>query len=58
MSRMISLGVDGIITDEPHLAHQVRQQQAELSPSQQLLLHSALLLDRPIPEKKYRDQSP
>ena len=58
MSQMISLGVDGIITDEPGLVRDVIAQRAELSSLERLLLHTAQLLGQPIPERQYRDQSP
>ncbi len=58
MSRYISLGVDGIITDEPELARTVLAERAELSSVERLLLHAAIILDQPLPEKHYRDQSP
>jgi glycerophosphoryl diester phosphodiesterase len=58
MSRYISLGVDGIITDEPELARTVLAERAELSSVERLLLHTAIILDQPLPEKHYRDQSP
>lgn len=58
MSRVIPLGIDGIITDEPHLAREVLQQRAELSSAERLLLHAALLLGQPVPRATYRDQSP
>lgn len=44
MSQMMSLGVDGIITDEPALAREVLAARAELSSVQRLLLHIAPLL--------------
>jgi glycerophosphoryl diester phosphodiesterase len=58
MSRMMSLGVDGIITDEPKLARQVLTERAELNFSERLLLHAAIFLGRPVPSKTYRDNSP
>ena len=58
MSRYMSLGVDGIITDEPELARTVLAERAELSSVERLLLHTAIILDQPLPEKSYRDQSP
>ncbi len=58
MSRMISLGVDGIITDEPALAHKVRTKNENLTPVERILLHTAVLLKTPIPQQLYRDQSP
>ena len=41
MSQMMSLGVDGIITDLPALGHEVLEARAELSTAQRLLLHMA-----------------
>lgn len=58
MSRMISLGVDGIITDEPELANEVRTQTNNLTPVERLLLHTSVLFKTPIPPHLYRDQSP
>jgi glycerophosphoryl diester phosphodiesterase len=58
MSRMMSLGVDGIITDEPELARNVLTDRAELSSVERLLIHTAVLLGEPIPQRTYRDQSP
>jgi len=58
MSRFMSLGVDGIITDEPELARTVLAERAELSSVERLLLHTAIILDQPFPEKRYRDNSP
>jgi len=58
MSRMMSLGVDGIITDEPALARTVLAERAEMSSVERLLIHTAILVGKPLPQKKYRDQSP
>jgi glycerophosphoryl diester phosphodiesterase len=58
MSRMMSLGVDGIITDEPELARQVLADRAGMSSLERLLIHTAVVLGRPIPQKTYRDESP
>ena len=58
MSSMISLGVDGIITDEPGLAREVLQERADLSSAERLLLHTALLLGEQVPQREYRDESP
>jgi glycerophosphoryl diester phosphodiesterase len=41
MSRMMSRGVDGIITDDPALLNRVIEQRAELSAPQRLLLEVA-----------------
>jgi glycerophosphoryl diester phosphodiesterase len=38
MLRMIDLGVDNIITDDPRLLYEVREQRADLSPAEKLLL--------------------
>ena len=58
MFRMMSLGVDGIITDEPALARQVMAERAELNSVERLLIHAAVMLGKSLPQKKYRDQSP
>jgi len=58
MSRLISLGVEGLITDEPELAVSVLKQRSEMTPIEQLLIHGAVLLNQPIPKRIYRDQSP
>ncbi len=58
MSRMMSLGVNGIITDEPELARKVLVERADMSSVERLLIHTAVLLGRPVPQKIYRDQSP
>ena len=58
MSRMMSLGVDGIITDEPELARNVLAERSKLSSVERLLIHTAVLLGKPIPNRIYRDQSP
>jgi len=38
MLRLIDLGVDNIITDDPRLLYEVREQRANLSPAEKLLL--------------------
>ena len=58
ISRMISLGVDGVITDEPEMAREVLADRADMSSVQRLMLHAAVLFERPLPERAYRDQSP
>ena len=58
MSRMMSLGVDGIITDEPALAREVIADRADLNPAERLLMHAAILFGRPEPRGRYRDESP
>ena len=42
MSRMISMGVDGLITDEPTLARLVIKERADLNPVERLLLSLSL----------------
>jgi glycerophosphoryl diester phosphodiesterase len=44
MSAMMSLGVDGLITDEPAIARSVVQWRAKLSPAERLLLQLAGIL--------------
>ena len=58
MTSMISLGVDGIITDEPAMAQNVLTQRAKLSTIERLLLHTTVLLGQPVPKRTYRDNSP
>lgn len=58
MSSMMSLGVDGIITDEPAMAKRVLADRAGLSTAKRLLVRTALLFGRPLPERTYRDDSP
>ena len=58
MSRMISLGVDGLITDEPEMAGNVIQEQKQLSTVERLLIHTTQLFGEPYVPKQYRDNSP
>ena len=58
MSRMLSLGVDGIITDEPAMARQVIRERAEFSSVERLLVHAAAIFGTPSPPREYRDDSP
>jgi len=58
LSRMMSLGVDGVITDEPALARKVIADRAGLNPAERLLMHTAVLFGRPEPQRHYRDGSP
>lgn len=58
MFSMIMGGIDGIITDEPALARRVTAEIAELNPVERLLVHTAVRIGKPMPEKRYRDQSP
>ena len=58
LSHWMSMGVDGVITDEPALALSIRQQREELNTAERLLLSSALFFGRPEAADKYRDNSP
>jgi glycerophosphoryl diester phosphodiesterase len=58
LSRMMSLGVDGVITDEPALAREVMAERADLNPAERLLIQTAVLFGRPVPQRAYRDESP
>lgn len=58
ISRMMSLGIDGVITDEPEMARNVLVERSNMSMVERLLMHTAVLLGRPVPGKIYRDQSP
>lgn len=58
MSRMMTAGVDGIITDEPEMARMVIEQRAAMGPVERLLVHTAVLFGRPLPARVYRDDSP
>jgi len=58
MSRMISLGVDGLITDEPAMARRVLAEREKLSTTQRLLIHVAQLFGEPYIPAQYRDNSP
>ncbi len=48
MWHLISLGVDGVITDDPALARQVLAQRAELGSAERLLMSLALILGKPL----------
>jgi glycerophosphoryl diester phosphodiesterase len=58
ISRMISLGVDGLITDEPAMARQVMEERAKLSSLERLLIQTALVFGVAYSPEKYRDNSP
>jgi glycerophosphoryl diester phosphodiesterase len=58
MSQMISLGVDGLITDEPEMARQVLAEREGLSTMQRLLIQTATLFGESFTPKQYRDDSP
>ena len=58
MSNMASLGVSGLITDEPALAREVLKQRSALGPAERLVLALGSRLGISISEKVYRDASP
>jgi glycerophosphoryl diester phosphodiesterase len=58
LSRWMSMGVDGVITDEPALAGRVLQERAELSSAERLLLSAAFFFGKPEIANRYRDNSP
>lgn len=58
MSKMISMGVNGLITDEPALARQVLEFRAGLSTPQRLVLWMSEELGLSVNTKEYRDESP
>lgn len=58
MSKMISLGVDGLITDEPALARKVLEFRAQLSPAERLILWLSEEMGWELNAKEYRDASP
>lgn len=58
MSEMLSLGVDGLITDEPALARNVIAQRAELGRLERIVLALASGLGLGTETDRYRDASP
>jgi glycerophosphoryl diester phosphodiesterase len=58
MSAMFSMGVDGIITDEPALAREVLAERASMGSAQRLFLLLAERLGLSLPTGEYRDASP
>lgn len=58
MSKMISKGVDGLITDEPELLHKVLNFRAELNTAERLLLWMSQALGLELSTKAYRDAEP
>ena len=58
MSKWMSMGVDGVITDEPALAREVLRDRAQMSTAERLLVSAALFLGKPAEPGKYRDDSP
>jgi glycerophosphoryl diester phosphodiesterase len=58
VSRMMSLGIDGVITDEPEMARRVLEQRAGMNPVERLLVHAAIIFGQPVAAGVYRDSSP
>jgi len=58
MSKMISMGATGLITDEPALARRVLQIRADLSTPERLVLWLSEELGLTLNTKRYRDESP
>nr|WP_239113390.1 glycerophosphodiester phosphodiesterase family protein [Shimia biformata] len=58
MSRMVSMGVDGLITDEPALAREVVSQRQDLTSVERLVLALANRLGIGFDEGDYRDDQP
>lgn len=58
MSRMISMGVDGVITDDPALAHRVLAARAQLSSPERLVLWLADWLGLDVAHRALADLSP
>ena len=58
LSRWASMGVDGVITDEPALARRILQERGELSSPERLLLSAGFFFGKPQVPAQYRDNSP
>jgi glycerophosphoryl diester phosphodiesterase len=58
MSQMASLGVSGLITDEPALAREVLEQRAALGAAERLVLALGSRLGLTASDRVYRDASP
>jgi len=58
LAHWMTMGVDGVITDEPALAKSILAQLAQLSATQRLLISSAMFFGKPEALKQYRDNSP
>ena len=56
--KMLTLGVDGIITNEPEMARQVMDERKNLNPIERFVLYTAVMLGKELPTKVYRDNSP
>nr|WP_217355583.1 glycerophosphodiester phosphodiesterase [Ruegeria sp. HKCCA4008] len=58
MSRMASMGVDGLITDRPAMANEVLRIRAEMGPGERLLLWLATTFGLQVDTEAMRDESP
>ncbi|WIY26277.1 glycerophosphodiester phosphodiesterase family protein [Parasedimentitalea psychrophila] len=58
MSKMISMGVDGLITDEPALVHEVLRVRAQLNTPERMVLWLIEELGLDLNPREYRDVSP
>ncbi|WP_299642812.1 glycerophosphodiester phosphodiesterase [uncultured Ruegeria sp.] len=58
MSRMASMGVDGLITDRPAMANEVLRVRAEMGPGERLLLWLATTFGLQVDTEAMRDESP
>ncbi len=58
VSRVVSLGVDGVITDEPEMARRVLDDRADMNPAQRLLMHTVQRFGHSTPKDTRRDHSP
>ncbi len=58
LNHWMSMGVDGVITDEPALAKDILAQRADLSSAERLLLSLSTLFGKPELARQYRDNSP
>ncbi len=56
--KMLMLGVDGIIINEPEMARKVLDVRNDLKPVERFILHTAVILGKDLPTKAYRDDSP
>jgi glycerophosphoryl diester phosphodiesterase len=58
LNHWMSMGVDGVITDEPALARSILEQRREMTVAERLLLSATLFFGKPEALRKYRDNSP
>ncbi|MEH6592702.1 MAG: glycerophosphodiester phosphodiesterase [Halioglobus sp.] len=58
MSRWISMGVDGVITDEPALARKVLVEREDMTTAERLMVSASLFFGKPVAPNTYRDNSP